>query len=89
MIERRPTQNADAERPDEMTAYKRLWIAVLMEQYRAAIRSRAMVSDIEVFQAQRWFGTQNFFLVCDMAGVNGHYILAQVRKQFAERGIKC
>lgn len=87
MIDRRPTANADAATPEDLSGHRKLWAYVIHEQFGLAINTRSMRRPHEVDAARRWFGSGDFFFVCALAGLDGHWILSGVRREFAKRGI--
>ncbi|MGV6840589.1 MAG: hypothetical protein ACWA40_10390 [Planktomarina sp.] len=71
-------------RPD---AYRQLWCAVIHEQLTLATSALKKDSPYEVAAARRWFGSRDFFMVCDLAGLDGDYIWENVCRVFKARGI--
>lgn len=52
-------------------ACRALWIAVLAEALRQALAPGRGDDKLAVQQAQNWFGTQDFWQVCALGGVDG------------------
>ena len=64
-----------------------LWCAVLEEQFRLAMQTKAFDRPIETKLARRWFGSKDFFMVCSLAGVDGTWVLWGVRRHLEEQGV--
>lgn len=74
--------------PDlSVTACRALWCAVIDEQRKLAVSPRNADSWPDITTARRWFGSRSFFIVCSLAGVDGDYVLAGVRRQLEARGV--
>ena len=68
-------------------ACRRLWCAVIDEQFRLAVSPVRIDRPFEVSAARDWFGTRDFFMACALAGLDGAWVLGGVRHQLALRGV--
>jgi len=64
-------------------ACKSLWAAVLAQQEVLALRPTRSMRDREVYHARQWFGSRDFFTVCDLAGLDGAAMLDRFRAEMA------
>ncbi len=80
-------RNQLIEQDIDPNACRALWCAVIEEQFRVALTPRRSDHPVEIAVARNWFGTQDFFEACALAGVDGAFILWGVRQHFASRGV--
>ena len=60
---------------NDTTGHRRLWAAVLYENLRCAAGNVSALNggrnpDLDVGRATSWLGTQDFHMVCDLAGID-------------------
>lgn len=67
-------------------ACRKLWCAVILEAFVLATSDRATDRGHEQDYARSWFGSVEFYHICNMAGVDGDYILRGYHAQLAEMG---
>lgn len=77
--------NLIAEPDYDPEADRMLWISVLREQVRLALSDKDRDAPFQV-GAIRWFGTRDYFLVCSLAGYDGHYLLPAITKALKQYG---
>lgn len=74
--------NLIAEPDYDPHADRMLWISVLREQVRLALSDKYRDEPFRL-GAVRWFGTRDYFLVCSLAGYDGHYLLPAITAKLA------
>lgn len=64
---------------------RRLWTQVLALQWDISF-GNSPSTRLERTQALRWFGSEDFFIVCTLLQLNGHAVLARWRDQQRRMG---
>ena len=68
----------------DIHAARALWVAVLVETYRAGLRwGRIRRSTYEDRDAHDWFGSRDMRMVCDMIGIDPDAVEARFRDAHA------
>lgn len=64
----------------EAKAMRSMWGAVILQAIQDLMRTSSGSDPIDRRRARAWIGSRDFHLVCDCAGIDGHYRAAGLLK---------
>lgn len=69
------------------SACRALWIGVLNQQFELIARPTASDRDHEIRKARIWFGSEDFHMVCALAGLDSQWVMVNVRHRLQQLGV--
>ncbi len=79
-----PERSAAGEVFGDPFACRRLWSAVLAEQFRILFAPKSSETALYAEQVRSWLGTPDFRLVCDLAGLDAELVEAEFHCRLSE-----